>query len=276
MTIQFDHQLLSSFALFLDNQIQSKGAAFTNYSGRLYPTASPITGVYAYSSPFRGLCYDDSVSGANVMTGVYLNGTFVGVGTSGLSRINHELGTVYFTGALPTNTVVSGRYALKQFNISITDEPDYKLLFETKYMVNSKFNQTLTGLAPDVKLAPAIYLKPKNFENKPFAFGRIDDNTIDMRAIIIADNQFNRIGVCNILRNLNMTTFPLITSTPLNVLGEYTGATFNYTGLPQNPIYNPIIWESRVIETPKIPETEQITRNTAIVDFSIRTIMTHP
>jgi len=275
MTIQWDHQLLNSFRLFLDNQIQSKGGAFANTSGFLYPVSSNIYGLTAYATPYRSLCNDLSVNGANVMTGVYLNNAFVGIGTSGLSKINHELGTVYFTGTLPSNTVISGNYGVKQFNISYSEEPDYKLLFSTKYVLNSKFNQTVSGLSSDTKIAPIIYLKPRVLENKPFAFGRIDENSIDIRAIIIADSQFSKIGVCNILKNLNLTNFPFVTSTPFNFAGDYTGLAYNYSGLAQNSTYNPLVWEAKVIEIPKGPETDNLSQNSCIVDFNISTIMTH-
>ncbi len=277
MIPQFDNQILTSFALLLDNKIQSNGRAFTNFSGLLYQTPSSYQGLTAYSTPFRSLCNDTSVVGANIMTGVYFNGNFITVGQSGLVKINHDLGTAYFSGNVPSTTVISGRYAVKDFNIAITDELEYKL-FETKYVFNPKYNQTLSGLASDIKIAPIIYIRPKDLENKPFAFGRIDENTIDIRTIVIADNQFNKTAVCNILKNLNMTVLPLVSSTPFDYMGNYTGLNYNYSGTSSDTTYYPTIWSAKVIGIGRnnTAETENLSRNSAIVDFSIRTIMRHP
>jgi len=276
MQVQFDNRLISSFLLFLDNQIQSKGVCYTNYSGRLYPITSPYQGLYAYATPFKQLCNDTSISGANVMSGVYLNGVFVTVGQSGLYSINHKQGTAYFTGQLSSSVVVSGRYAIKDFNIELADQVEYKLLYETKYVTNSKFNQTLSGLPLDVKTAPVIFLRPKNIENKPFAFGGIDDNEMKIRAIIVADNEFQRIGVCNILKNLNLKGFSIVNSTPFDYLGNFTGLNYSYSGLSYDTVYSPLITEAKVIDVPRVGELENFGRATAIVDFSISTYMRHP
>lgn len=275
MRVPFDVRFLSSFLLFLDHELQSKAEAYTNHSGLLYPVHTSLNGLTAYSTPFRQLCNDTSISGANIMSGVYLNGNFVGIGTSGLTMINHDIGTVYFNTGLPAATSVSGQYAIKDFNIQFTDQVEYKLLFETKYVTNSKFNQTLSGLASDVKTSPAIFLKAKLTENQPFAFGGLDDNNFKIRAVLVADNEFQRIAACNVFKNLNLRVFNVANSTPFDYLGNYTGLNYDYTALSPFSGYEPLITEVRVIDVPLKGEFENVPKNIAMIDFTVSTVMRH-
>jgi hypothetical protein len=275
MKVSFDIKILSSFLLFIDHELQSKAEAFFNNSGRLYPVSTNVNGFTAYATPYRQLCNDTSISGANIMSGVYVNGNFVGIGQSGLRMINHDLGTAYFSGTLPANAVVSGRYAIKDFSIQYTDQIEYKLLFETKYVTNSKFNQTLSGLASDVKTSPAIFLRAKVTENLPFSFGGLDDNSFKIRAILIADNEFQRIAACNVFKNMNLRTFNVVDSTPFDYLGNYTGLNYNYNNLSFVSGYESLISEVKVIDVPLKGEFENVPRSIAMVDFTVSTIMRH-
>src|ERR1700758_3177468 len=130
-------QIVSNFMLYIDHSIQQQGQAYTNYSGQLFPVKSNYGGLYAYATPFKQLCNDTSVAGAQVMSGVYINGHFAPVGTSGLIAINHYNGTVYFSSPLPATAFVSGQYAIKDFSIELADQPEWKLLYETKYVTNN-------------------------------------------------------------------------------------------------------------------------------------------
>jgi hypothetical protein len=276
MKVQFDNKLISSFLLFLDHEIQENGTAFYNASGLLYPINSTIQGLYAYATPYKQLCNDTAITGANIISGLYLNNNLVTIGQSGLYAINHYQGTAYFTGQLPASTVVSGNYAIKEFNVELTDQVEYKLLFETKFVTNSKFNQVLTGLPLDTKICPGVFVRFKIGENKPFAFGGLDDNNIKIRTVVVSENEFQKIGICNILKNLNLRVFPIINSTPFDHLGNYTGIKYNYDNLSVNSGYYPLIMDAKVVDVPLVGEYTNITRNTAIVDFTISTIMQHP
>lgn len=79
------------------------------------------------------MVYDTSVSGANQISGVYVNGVFNSPGTGGnLISINPNQGQVYFN-ADKSSATISGNYAIKDLNLVITDEREEKLLFETQY-----------------------------------------------------------------------------------------------------------------------------------------------
>ncbi len=279
MTPQIDNRIISAFMLMVDWQIQSQGLAYTNSSGYFYPTETYVNGWYAYACPYKQLVNDTSISGANVLSGVYLNGTYVGIGTSGLMAVNHYDGAVYFNAPLPSKTIISGNFAVKEFSVYLADQPDYKLLFESKFESNPKYTNNIptTGLALEDKTAPSIHLVIKSQEQKPLAFAGIDNNSIRIRSVIICDSVYQKVCVCNILKNFHLHPVPVpaIGATNLDYLGNYTGLNYNYTGMVLSNYYVPIVMSARVIELPEKGEYQDIKKQMAIVDFEISTWAGH-
>jgi hypothetical protein len=274
MRISFDNRLMSSLLLYLDHEVLDGGAAYTNISGRLYPVSSPYSGLYAYATPFKQLVNDTSIAGASVMSGVYLNGAFVTIGTSGLYSINHNQGVAYFTGQLSSSVVVSGRYAVKDINVEITDKAETKTLFETKYIPRLRYNQTISGLDTDVKTLPALYLKYQETEAPPAAFGGIKDNKLKIKGLLLTENESQRISACNILKNLVHRIVPIVTgSTPFDYLGNFTGVNYNYNSLTINTDYSPIVLDVKVKDVPLMGEFSSIGTRIASVEFTISTFM---
>jgi hypothetical protein len=272
MKPQLENRIVSSFLLYVDHEIQRLGQAYKNFSGLLYPASGKVNGLYVYTAPFKPLCNDTSIDGANVLSGVYLNGNFVTYGQSGLKYINHYQGALYFTGQLPANTRVSGNYAIKEFGVELADRTEWDLLFETKYVSNNYYNQTVSGLALESKTAPIIYVIPKAQENKPFAFQHIDNNTLSLRCLVIADTLSQNLAVSSILKNLNTRFIPLVTGIPFDSLGNNTGLAYNYHQAAVNSGINPWISAVRKIDVPQKGEFANIQRKMSIVDFDISTI----
>ena len=127
---QFINQSLSSFILWLDHRICANGG-FQNYSGNLYPIANSLYGHYAYGAVGAPIVSDLSVSGANIMSGVYLNNVFISTGQSGLLDIDYKHGLTYFNSQI--NYPISGYFSVKDFNVIATDKQDDVLLFKNKY-----------------------------------------------------------------------------------------------------------------------------------------------
>ena len=276
MNIQYDTRMLSSLALLLDYKLLKQGQAYTNYSGRFYPVNTKINGLYAYGAPFKQLVNDTSISGATVMSGIYLDGSFLRPGQSGFYGINHYDGLAYFTSPVSNaQNRLSGNYAYKDFSIKLTDQTDYKLLFGSKYLSNQAYAQNPTGVAEDAEIFPIIYVKATDIENKPFAFGGLDDNTMHVRCVMVAEDMYSVLGVSNIFKNLNLKTFTVYNTLPFNQLGLYTGVNYNYENL--TGIANiPLIWKVKAINiNPKSDEFNLMNLKTMFVDFEIRTLATH-
>ena len=272
MQPQVDNKIISSFLLYADHEVQRQGLAYYNTKGLFYPANSSVNGLTAYTCPYKQLCNDVSITGATVMSGVYLNNTYVSVGQSGLVGINHYDGAVYFSSPLPSNTVISGNFSIKDFAFYLADQPDYKLLFGTKYSPNSKYGQAPnSGIPLDSKTAPAVFLVVKEQENKPFSFAGLDDNSIRIRAVVISDTIYEKIAICNIFKNFRLRPFRYVLSTPFDYLGNMTGVNYNYTGLSSSTVYNPIILKSKVSEINPDGEYLDIKKQFAFIDIDIST-----
>lgn len=275
ITPQLDNLLVSSFSLFIDHEIQRQGSAFANISSLFYPESGDTSGVYTYSAPYLQLCNDTSISGVNVISGIYLNNTFVTVGQSGLIAINHYDGDVKFSSPLPANTRISGNFSVKDFNVYVSDQPDYNTILSSKYSSNPKYGQTPTGIQLGDKVMPAVFLVPKEQEAKALAFAGIDDNSIRIRAMVVCENAYQRVAVCNVLKNFRLRQFPLVAYTPFDYLGNMTGLNYSYTGLPYYGLYSPFIQKAKVTEIPNVGSFTDATKQFAMVDFDISVWASH-
>ena len=75
MKPQFQHQIVTSFALWLDNAICCRGEAFQNIESTLYHQEDPRLdpNYLAFASPHKQWIYDSSIEGAQVIDGITLD-----------------------------------------------------------------------------------------------------------------------------------------------------------------------------------------------------------
>lgn len=246
MKPQFDNQLISSFALWFEHYLLKDGEAFSNISGSnalFYKTTNTwnISGYSMYSAPFKQFVYDSSIPNCTVITGVTIKDTSnvsntYGINSNEVLGINYAEGQVFIKDTSLVNvSSVSGNYSTKEFAVKITDSPDEKILFETKYSTKPKYPQNpTTGIAEDEEPFPIIYIKRNGSYNEPIAFGGQDFTTIDIRAIVIADSQFNLDAVCSLFRDKSRVNFYLLQNAeyPFNYIGSLkSGNLFNYDSL---------------------------------------------
>ncbi len=234
MTPQFDNIVMSSYLMWLDNHILTNGSAFSNTNSQFYKIPSLYNGYHTYSAPYQQFVSDFSIQNANIPTGIYLNSSFLQKGQSGFHDINYEKGQIYFSGAI-TGTL-TGAYAIKDFNLHLTSDPEETILFETKHSIRPKISQFTTGLYNNEATFPAIYIKNNGGFNENFAFGGLENTIINIRGIILSDSQFNLDAVCSIIRDGCKKYIPLISGyeMPFNSYGGYKSGNYNYTGLVAN------------------------------------------
>jgi len=245
MTPQHTNTVTSSLLLWLENTVLTKGLAFNNNSGFFYAVPNVWNGLYTYALPFKPLVADSSIPNANIMTGVYLDNTFITTGQSGLMDINYRDGQVYFNVPITTpQTRISGNYAVSDFSIKLTNRPEEELVFETKHELKPKTLKTITGLAPNSTTYPVIYVKPFGGKNRPFAMGGTDQTIEFFRLIVLADNQFNLDAVSSILKDRIRTFIPLIQSTemPFNYRGGFVTGAYDYGNFGGRSASNNSIW----------------------------------
>lgn len=281
MIPQFDNTLMTSMLFWLDNKILTKGQAYTNYQSVFYNLPNMYYGYYTYGAPFKQMVIDCSVSGANIISGIYINGTFTIPGQGGLTGIDSSNGQLYFTSAISNpNVSLSGNYAVKDFNMYLTSKTEENLLFETQYQINPKTYQNPTGLPIGAETYPVIYLKYQGGKNKPLAFGGYDQTIGNIRAIILADSVFNLDAVTSIMRDTARELIPLIypDEMPFNSLNSVKSIDhcFNYveyTAGKRNTDDYLYINEVNVTKTDTrlLNATNSLNRNvySAFVDFEV-------
>lgn len=276
MKAQYDNELLSNFLLYLDNKILSKGEAFSNHGSLFYPVEDLYNGYFTYAAPFKQMVCDTSVSGAQSVSGIFVNGVYHSPGSGSFISINPNRGQAYFTSS-QGSSAISGNYAVKDINIAITDEREENLLFENQYFLKPGINQTVTGLPNEAINYPIIFLKIYRSSNEAFAIGALDNSVTNIRAIILADSAFLLDAACSIMKDCKNDRFALIKNSalPFDSLGGCTGA-FNYAGANTPKV--PIIWNVDISKI--LPAKGQIVNLNpdvlcAFADFEISDLRTH-
>lgn len=275
MINQFDNEILSALLLYIDYRIQSKGSGYLNWSSQLYPVNTDINGYSCFSSPFGAMVNDTGLTGAQVISGVYVNNVYTPVGSGNLVAINHYKGAVYFNQQLPSGTIISGNYSIKEIPVYIADEAEYSLLFENTYTTTNKYIETLSGLALGTETVPCVFLRTKNNAAIPFGFGGLEDKTKTIRATIISQNEFHRMAVSNILTDMLYAPFYIPNSIPFDSLGNYTGLAYSYTGLSFNTSTLPWVMKTTAVDVPRAGEYKSVPFRFSFVDIDISTIKLH-
>jgi hypothetical protein len=138
----------------------------------------------------------------------------------------------HFTSQVTGQNRLSGNFAIKDYSVFLTNNSEAEILFETKYNIRPRINETPKPLPPDVRTYPSIFIKPNSSRNLPFAYGGIDNTVLDVRCVVLSDSSYSLDAVCSILRDSSKKTVPFIhDNLPFNSLGGYTGVAYNYTGL---------------------------------------------
>ena len=266
--------LMSSFYLWIDHEILSKGEAFINYSGRLYNSPDPNFPTNSvYSAPFRQWVYDSSIPNANIPSGVFINGNYLARAGSGLN-IDFNKGRIILNSGINSNNITVN-YSFKEYNVYYTDEKEEKLLFEKAYNITPKVTQITGGLGYLDTPYPCIFIKHRMGENIPFAFGGEDSTRTMARCIILASNSFSLDGLISILSDSARKVFPLLNPEdfPFNYYGDFkSGNNFNYINLCKNQPPSSLVYIDKVTVS-KLDEIDNAKINkkcvAALVDFEL-------
>jgi hypothetical protein len=236
MKTQYENRVLSSFLLWFDHTLLEKGEAFTNHGSKFYNVDGLYYGYNAYGAPFKQFVTDESIENATVMSGVYVGGStashFKETGEGNLVNINYDQGQVYFSSDQGSNEI-SGDYAIKDFSVHLTSKAEQELLFENKIEVRPSVAQTETGLASNVATYPAVFIKNNGGENQPFALGGREATRTSVRAVVLADSQFNLDAIGSIFKDQARVSIAVLPDEkyPFDSLGGLKSGVYNYNGL---------------------------------------------
>lgn len=236
MKPQFQHQVLTSFALWLDHTILSRGEAFQNIESTFYYQADDRLDpeFIAFASPHKQWVTDSSIINAEVINSININGIEIPKNQKGI-RYDYNNGRVVIPRILANASAnIEGTYAVKDFNIYITDQTEEELLIETKFDKNSRFDQDITsGVKPYDQVVPAIFISYEEGYNKPFAFGGEDSTHSSIRCVVFAENSYQLDGLFSILKDLNNIAISNVGfyEHPLNEFGDLKYGIYDYKDL---------------------------------------------
>ena len=337
MKPQFQHEITTSFSLWMDNYLLKKGEAFKNYSTALsYLSDSRIdSSLKSFSSPYKQWVFDKSIDGATVPDSVTIDGVVYpkagGVDPSTLnswdatgsyktgdiiefqgkswilrepvpvndatpdnnskweditwtttSQSGETLFIDYINGRIVTSlgsavSAVEADYAVKDFNLYITNETEENLIIESKFDVNSRFKQDSSPIPPYDQVVPAIFINNERNINDPFALGGEDKTITDIRCVVMAENMFQLDAVLSIFNDSAREAFTALAfeDYPLNEFGD--AFNFDYKKLTQHRLnVNPtaLHYIDRV-DVSKLSDriTKKIDSNTFVgfIDFEVVT-----
>lgn len=230
MIAQYQHKVMTSFLLWFDNHLLTKGEAFSNKTGTLhYFDDSRLPDSYkSYSSPYKQWVTDSSISQANIPS------SFMGSGRSDNIIFDFENGRIIETGgAFGTSETITGTFAVKDFNIYLTNETEEDLILESKFVQNSRYGDSESGIKPYDQAVPAIFINSETIQNVPFAFGGEDQTRMSIKAVVLAEDAYGLDGVLSIFadtrhKNINLIPF---SGHPITEYGDLKDGSFNYTTL---------------------------------------------
>ena len=203
MKPQYQHKVMTSFFLWFDNYLLSEGAACSIKTGKFFidQTDERLSNSYSiYASPYKQWVTDSGIAlkSADVPNVVdYISGDKdkkIYRGTSGM-KIDYENGRVFFTGDnagnIPsTDLEFSGAFAVKDFNLYVTNQTEEDLVVENAYKTNSRFDILETGVTPYDQVLPAIFITNEGSQNEPIAFGGENETRTSMKAVVMAGDLY--------------------------------------------------------------------------------------
>lgn len=236
MIPQYNNYLLASTLVWLDHLFLDRGQAFYNVSTPFYPVNSNFTNVHFYSSPYKQFVYDQSITGATLITGIYLNNNYISSGTSGFLGINYEEGAAMFSSVLPANSIVSGNYGVKEISIKTIAEPDERLLYSKAYYTKNR-PLSISGNLTNEQPLPVIYVRFENGKNEEFVLGGEEISSRTIILTVLAESQFQLDNIKGLMLDQTRSYIPVCNLEELPFDNMYRlKSGFNYTGMACNKI----------------------------------------
>ncbi len=272
MKTSFSTTSLISFYLWFDNYVLQNGQGYFNNSSRFYYQADSglPSNFVAYASPFKTFVWDSGVSGAIILNSVSGSAGTINRG-SGMT-VDFQNGRVLLDSSVGKTAIVSGSYAVKDFNLYFANQTQERLIFTNKYSLNSRFNRSISAVhAPNALVTPCIFISNTDSRNDPFAFGGIYNTNMNFTLNVFAETLGQLENLLALAIDTKDKIFPMVDTTiwPLNAYGDYKSG-YNYEAILENPPHNGFFSVQNVAAT-KVSDYTKIDESIflGIVDFTI-------
>ena len=176
------------------------------------------------------------------------------------SVLDFENGRVIETGSILTaSSSVTGTFAVKDFNVYMTNDTEEDLIVENKYVVNSRLPSAANGyIAPYDDVVPAVFIASSDSRNSPFALGGMQDTQVTMKAVVLAEDPYQLDGVLSIFMDSAeecINPIPM-TGYPTTELGDLKNNTYNYTN-KKNEYSNEIKFYINGVTTSRLSDRDR-------------------
>jgi hypothetical protein len=257
--------------LWFDNHLLTKGEAYSNRESTLYPQEdSQLPSSWnVFASPYKQWVSDSSISSATIPT------EFNGSGRNDDIVFDFENGRIIETGGqFNGDEVITGSFAVKDFSVYLSNDSEEELILENRFNLNSRYNQTPSGIDPYAPVVPAIFINSEQSRNIPFAFGGEDRTISQFKAVVIAEDDYQLDGVLSIFADsarLPITPIPF-SGYPSTEYGDIKNGSYNYSTLSSqfstsNPYFIEDVNTSKLSQRAKdaIPSPYKI----GFIDFEV-------
>ena len=277
MKPQYKHELMTSFMLWFDHELLQEGEAYSNKTGTVFAQSdSRLPDSYiSLQSNYKQWVNDSSITGEE---NPIIPTDFEGSGRADGIIFDFENGRLIETGnTLSAGDTLTGTFAVKDFNIYLTNETEEDLIIENRFKINSRYGTPeISGLEPYDQVVPAIFLNSEYMRNEGFAFGGEDKTTNIIKAVVVSDNEYQLDGALSIFADStkkSISKIPFI-GHPSTEYGDIKGGTYNYLSLANSyssktPYYIEDVTVSKFSERAqnKLPGNLKI----GFIDFDVST-----
>lgn len=193
MKSQFQHDVLSSFYLWLEYQLVSDDsqAYVTNRQNNFhYANFSDLpTGYVGYQGEYRQLVAEHSISNPN--SGVFISGSFVS-GSNIL--IDYSNGRVILPRSSGENLTITANSSVKEINTYLSENDEEQLILQNDFIDSSTDSPYLSSkeFKRDEKtfILPACFVRMQNIDNDLVALGGEVDTQSFIRVTVLSTDQY--------------------------------------------------------------------------------------
>lgn len=250
MKPQFQHKLATSYLLWFENYFLKKSEAYSIQTGTFinYADTRLPNGYNSFGTQTKQIIYDSSLPNVYIPSGVYVDSNFIEFDNENYFL---DYDNARFIGnQIPTGALITGTYTSKEINIYYTNDTEEGIVLNVQESIDKSVSNIHSNYYdPYQQKIPAIYLSNQISQNKPFAFGGMNETLTQGKAVVMTYNSFELDTILSIFADSYNENIPFVEfdSHPINEFGSTKTGYFSYTDLQRQ--YPNQIFVKNVITT---------------------------
>jgi hypothetical protein len=233
MKPQFQHKVVTSIMLWFENFFLSKAEGFSVETGKFkyYSDIALPSGYKAFGSEYKQTVYDSSINNAYIPSGVYINGSYSGFNNSTL--IFDHLNARVIASGVSTTANITGKFSPKEISVYFTNDTEENVILNVQEKLNQNVANPHEFYTPYEQKLPAIYIANQSMQNKPFAFGGMNETTTKTTAVVLANEAYELDCILSIFADSYNENIPIcdFDSQPLNEFGALKSGYYSYSDI---------------------------------------------